>query len=198
MAKENKITGLILAGGAGRRVEGRDKGLLNWRGKRLIDHVAERLGPQVDDLIVSCNRNIQVYSEIGDRRVQDNRMDFQGPLAGIEAAMPYVRSNILVVVACDTPLIPLDLVARLGSVIAVDGTGPVLIAYAHDGKREQYLSCAIHASLFPSLSSYLEEGNRTVRHWIQQHPSATVDFSDQPDAFLNFNSLEAILPAQSD
>lgn len=195
MAKQNKITGLLLAGGAGRRVQGQDKGLLNWRGKALVEHVAERLGPQVDDLIISCNRNVKAYSEIGDRRVQDNRMDFQGPLAGIEAAMAHVRNDILIVVACDTPLIPLDLVARLSSIISIDDADPIKIAYAHDGKRDQYLSCAIHASLFPSLSAYLEEGNRTVRHWIQQHPSRTVDFSDQPDAFLNFNSLEAILPA---
>ena len=192
MSQQEKITGLILAGGAGRRVQGRDKGLLNWRGKKLIDHVAQRLAPQTDELIVSCNRNIKAYSEIGDLRVQDARTNFQGPLAGIEAAMAHVSSNILVVVACDTPLIPLDLVTRLTKLIAVDGTSPVLIAYAHDGKREQYLSCAIHASLFPSLTAYLEAGNRTVRHWIQQHPSAAVDFSDQPHAFLNFNSLEAL------
>lgn len=198
MSQENKITGLILAGGAGRRVRGQDKGLLIWRGKRLIDHVAERFAPQTDELIVSCNRNVKAYDGIGDKRVQDNRPDFQGPLAGIEAAMAHVSGNILVVVACDAPLIPLDLVARLTKVIAIDGPGSVLIAYAHDGEREQYLSCAIHATLFPSLSAYLDAGNRTVRHWIQQHPSTKVDFSDQADAFKNFNSLEALSRSQTD
>ncbi|MFK8048270.1 MAG: molybdenum cofactor guanylyltransferase MobA [Halioglobus sp.] len=197
MTKENNITGLILAGGAGRRVQGQDKGLLPWRGKRLIEHVAERLDPQIDQLIVSCNRNIPAYTEIGDRQVQDKYLDFQGPLAGIEAAMEYVVNNILIVVACDTPLIPLDLVTRLGDAITVGGAEPTLLAYANDGKRDQYLSCAIHRSLFPSLGSYLEEGHRAVRHWIAQHPNARVDFSDQPDAFHNFNTMHEVSPGQT-
>ena len=195
MAQENEITGLILAGGEGRRVQGQDKGLLSWRGKKLIDHVADRLRPQVNHLIVSCNRNIQAYERIGDIRVQDDRLGFQGPLAGIEAAIPHVRSNILVITACDTPLLPLNLVERLKESIETDRSGGALISYAHDGEREQYLSCAIHRSLFPSLSSYLEDGNRAVRHWFRQHPNTSVDFSDQPDAFQNFNSLETLSKA---
>ena len=197
MTKENNITGLILAGGEGRRVHGQDKGLVPWRGKRLIDHVAERLGPQVDQLIVSCNRNSSAYSEIGDRRVRDKHLNFQGPLAGIEAATEHVLNNILIVVACDTPMIPLNLVTRLAGAITVGGVEPTLLAYAHDGKRDQYLSCAIHRSLFPSLGTYLEEGHRAVRHWIAQHPSARVDFSDQPDAFHNFNTMDEVFPDQA-
>ncbi len=192
MSQENEITGLILAGGEGRRVQGQDKGLLSWRGKKLIDHVADRLRPQVDHLIISCNRNIQVYEGIGDTQVQDDRLGFQGPLAGIEAAIPHVKSNILVITACDTPLLPLNLAQRLKEALDASRPGGTLISYAHDGKREQYLSCAVHSSLFPSLSAYLEEGNRAVRHWFRQHPNISVDFSDQPDAFQNFNSLETL------
>lgn len=190
MRQKNQITGLILAGGRGRRVQGQDKGLLSWRGKRLIEHVADRLGPQVEELIVSCNRNIPAYSDIGDIQVQDGRAGFQGPLAGIEAAMEHVRTDVLVVVACDNPLIPMNLVERLDEACQVNNPECALITYAHDGKREQYLCCAIHTSLYPSLTSYLEDGNRAVRHWFGQHQAASVDFSDQPEAFVNFNSSE--------
>ena len=192
MTQKHKITGLILAGGEGRRVQGQDKGLLSWRGEKLIDHVADRLGPQVEDLIVSCNRNIPAYSKIGDIQVQDCRTDFQGPLAGIEAAMQHAKNTILVVVACDIPLLPLDLVERLNDALLANNPEQALISYAHDGKREQYLCCAIHTSLYPSLTSYLEDGNRAVRHWFAQHSAVSVDFSDQPEAFLNFNSLETL------
>ncbi|MFT4823617.1 MAG: molybdopterin-guanine dinucleotide biosynthesis protein A [Halioglobus sp.] len=191
MRQKNQVTGLILAGGKGRRVQGQDKGLLSWRGKKLIEHVADRLAPQVGELIISCNRNIPAYSEIGDIRVQDSRADFQGPLAGIEAAMEHVKTDVLVVVACDNPLLPLDLVERLNEAPPVNNTARALISYAHDGKREHYLCCAIRTSLYPSLTSYLEDGNRAVRDWFGQHLAAPVDFSDQPEAFVNFNSLEA-------
>ena len=83
MIATEDITGLILAGGAGRRVEGRDKGLIDWQGKPLVQHVALRLRPQVGQLIISCNRNIETYRELADKTVTDSRRDFQGPLAGL-------------------------------------------------------------------------------------------------------------------
>ena len=79
-------TGLILAGGAGRRVGGRDKGLLTWRGAPMAAQVAQRLRPQVARLLISCNRNTDYYATLADATVADSRRDFQGPLAGIEAA----------------------------------------------------------------------------------------------------------------
>ena len=82
------ISGLILAGGAGRRVDGRDKGLITWHGRPLIAHVAVLLRPQVGRLVISCNRNNERYAEFADETVGDTRRDFQGPLAGLEAATP--------------------------------------------------------------------------------------------------------------
>jgi len=73
MTDEKEVTGLILAGGKGRRVKGHDKGLLSWRGTKLIDHVAGRIGPQVDQLIVSCNSHLAEYRHIGDCQVEDRR-----------------------------------------------------------------------------------------------------------------------------
>ena len=52
----NGITGLVLAGGMGRRMDSRDKGLVKFRGKAMAAHVIERLAPQVDSLILNANR----------------------------------------------------------------------------------------------------------------------------------------------
>jgi molybdopterin-guanine dinucleotide biosynthesis protein A len=189
MGASNQATGLILAGGAGRRVQGRDKGLIDWQGRPLVAHVAQRLRPQVDRMLISCNRNIEQYARFADGTVSDTRRDFQGPLAGIEAAIPLLDSDFLVVVACDTPKIPVDLVERLLQPLLPNVEGTALVSYAHDGARDQYLCAAMHRRCLQSLPAYLDEGGRAVRHWYGQYRCSVVDFSAAADAFANYNRI---------
>jgi len=185
-----EITGLILAGGAGRRVGRRDKGLIEWREKPLVEHVLHRLGTQVGPLVISCNRNIPDYDLYGVPTVSDTRMNFQGPLAGLEAAVPAIETEFVIVVACDIPLVPLDLVPRLlAPLTAASGHTPEL-SYAHDGSRGQYLCAAMRRGCLTSLTDYLEQGHRTVHHWYENQDAISVDFSDQKNAFSNFNKLQ--------
>ncbi len=190
MTQVTDITGLILAGGAGRRVGGRDKGLIDWRGKPLVAHVAARLRPQVGRLLISCNRNFKQYREIAQTTTADTRRDFQGPLAGLEAAAPFIRSQLLVVVACDIPLLPDDLVQRLQNHLYKPEYGEARISYADDGTQGQYLCAAIDRQCLASLTGFLDEGHRAVRLWYQRHHSTPVDFSDQAEAFKNYNHLD--------
>ena len=190
MAPTKDITGLNLAGGAGRRVDGRDKGLIDWHGEPLAAHVAERLRPQVGRLLISCNRNFEQYRKIAETTVADSRRSFQGPLAGLEAAAPFISSQLLVIVACDTPRLPDDLVQRLQSHLYKSEYGKPQISYAHDGTRGQYLCAAIDRQCLGSLTRFLDEGHRAVRHWYQQHHCVAVDFSDQAGAFRNYNHLD--------
>ena len=192
MKGKTSTTGLVLAGGAGRRVQGRDKGLIFWQGKPLIEHVADRLTAQVDYMLLSCNRNKEKYSHYADSLISDGRHGFQGPLAGIESAIEWLESEYLIVVACDTPRLPRDLVQRLLQPLLSTDTETPRISYANDGRRDQYLFTAIHCSALDSLPGYLASGQRSVRHWIQLHPSVAVDFSDRPDAFDNFNDMDSI------
>ena len=190
MTATDEITGLILAGGAGRRVAGRDKGLIDWHGKPLVEHVARRLRPQVGQLIISCNRNVTAYRKLANKTVVDSRRDFQGPLAGLEAASSHIETPFLVIVACDTPMLPNDLVLRLLAPLVKTASHPARISYAHDGQRDQYLCAAISRHCLPSLSAYLDEGHRTVHHWYQNHDAIAVDFADQAALFRNFNRVE--------
>lgn len=178
------ITGLILAGGAGRRVGGRDKGLLPWRGKPLAAQVAARLRPQVGRLLISCNRNQAFYAGLADATVADTRGDYQGPLAGLEAAAPQLESEFLLLAPCDTPELPPDLGRRLLAALAGSDHN---ISYAHDGEREQYLCAALRCAIVPSVSAYLDQGGRAVRHWYAGHGAIAVDFSDCADCFGNYN-----------
>lgn len=193
MTAISEVTGLILAGGAGRRVGGQDKGLILWHGKPLVSHVASRLKPQTSTLIVSCNRNKDKYKSLGFPTVEDLRTDFEGPLAGIEAASSSVKTQYLAIVACDTPLLPTDFVRRL-LVPLCDDTEQIapVIAFAHDGQREQYLCALIKTECLTGLSNFLQQGHRAVKHWYRQYPYVSVDFSDEHDSFRNHNRLDTI------
>ncbi|MFZ1901568.1 MAG: NTP transferase domain-containing protein, partial [Azonexus sp.] len=82
-----KITGVILAGGLGRRMGGTDKGLQELHGRPLVAWVSERLAPQVDELLINANQNVERYAAFGDRVVPDQIPDYAGPLAGVHAAL---------------------------------------------------------------------------------------------------------------
>ncbi|MBN7798164.1 molybdenum cofactor guanylyltransferase MobA [Parahaliea mediterranea] len=180
------ITGLVLAGGAGRRVGGRDKGMLPWHGTPLAEHVCHRLRPQVEELWISCNRNTDFYARLSDRVFKDDLPGFEGPLAGIATAAPKLTTPLLLVCACDTPRVPVDLASRLSAPMQ----NPALqLCVAFDGEREQYLAAVLRREALPALRDYLARGERSVRGWYATLRRERVDFSDQEGCFDNINRI---------
>jgi molybdopterin-guanine dinucleotide biosynthesis protein A len=190
MIATNDITALILAGGAGRRVGHRDKGLLLFHGKPYIAHVSERLQSQVKEVLISCNRNASDYARFCSKTVVDRRLDFQGPLAGLEAAAPLITTQVLVVVACDMPHLPDDLVAKLVAPLSNRDLNSAQISYVNDGIRPQYLCAAIKRKCLPSLTEFLDQGGRAVKEWFARNKTVAVDFSQQRSCFRNYNTLQ--------
>ncbi len=104
---------LILAGGRGQRMGGRDKGLVAWQGEPLVAHVQRVVRPLSDDLVISCNRNQEAYRMYADQLVSDAEADFPGPLAGVIAGLKVARHEWMVVLACDAPRVDRDLIEAL-------------------------------------------------------------------------------------
>src|SRR5215472_5112668 len=114
MNSQNRgITGLVLAGGQGRRMGSVDKGLVALNGKPLVRHVVERFEPQVDEILINANRNIEQYETLGWPVIRDRIEGFAGPLAGLHAGLSHARHALIATVPCDSPFIAPDLVARL-------------------------------------------------------------------------------------
>jgi len=111
------VTGVVLAGGRGQRMGEADKGLQPLRGRSLVEWVLERVDPQVDDLLIIANRNLERYLELGYPVLRDRIPDFAGPLAGLQAGLTQTRSELVLLVPCDTPLLPADLVSRLAAAL---------------------------------------------------------------------------------
>lgn len=183
--------GLILAGGAGRRMQNRDKGLIPWQGEPLVAHAARNLRPLVSRLLISCNRNLDHYCSFADDVIADDRGGYQGPLAGLEAASGQVSTPLLLVSPCDMPGVSPAVLARLRDALAEGRERELDAVYLSSGGREHYLCLAVRRAALAGLTAYLDSGGRSVRGWL-----ATLDtqclFVDLPqEALRNINQPAA-------
>ena len=188
--RSDKVTGLVLAGGRARRMAGRDKGLIELAGRPMVHWVVQRLEPQTASVLISANRNIDRYADLGFEVIRDVDDGFLGPLAGISAGLTRATTPWLVAVPCDSPLLVTDLVVRLAAAVPENGSG---IAVAHDGNRLQPVFSLIHRELAPDLVDFLHTGGRKIDLWLDRHVWARVDFSDHSDMFLNINAPEELV-----
>ncbi len=190
--QRSRITGCILAGGRGTRFGGQDKGLLELAGRPLTAHVIDRLQPQLDELILSVNRNLFAYGALAARLIPDRSDDDVGPLAGIAAALHAATTPLVMIVPCDSPFIPANLVDCLHDALleqAVD------IAVARTGERVQPTFALLQRALLDDLDRYLGEGGRKINAWYARHPCATVDFGAECTAFANINTAADLAAA---
>jgi molybdopterin-guanine dinucleotide biosynthesis protein A len=183
----NSITGVILAGGLGTRMGGVDKGLQHLKQQALVVHVATRLAPQVGHLMINANRNADVYAAFGYPLISDRITGFAGPLAGLQAALSAAETPLVVTAPCDSPYLPLDLVFRLHQALEAAHAN---LAIAKAGGRLHPVFCLCRTSLRPALETYLRGGGRKVAQWCSEMQALEVDFSDQLEAFGNFNTLD--------
>lgn len=189
------VSGVILAGGLARRMGGEDKGLISFQGQPLIGHVINRLHVQVDQLLINANRNIDRYRQFGYTVIADTLEDFQGPLAGMLSGMRHAQTDYILSVPCDGPLLSHKLRQRMLETLLVSGKK---IAVATDGQRLQPVYCLMPCHLQTDLAAFLASGERKIDRFFDQYPVAEVDFSDDPDCFVNLNHPEdlAALPVQ--
>ena len=184
-----KITGVVLAGGQGSRMGGVDKGLQDFRGRPMVAHAIERLAPQVDELIVNANRNVDAYARFGHRVVSDEIEGFAGPLAGFERALAHASGDLLATAPCDSPFLPQDLVARLAQALDAHKAD---LAVAKTGTQAHPVFCLMRRSLHGSLRDFLASGQRKIDRWYAAHTIVEVPFDDEADAFTNVNTREEL------
>ncbi|MGV6987398.1 molybdenum cofactor guanylyltransferase MobA [Testudinibacter sp. P80/BLE/0925] len=187
--KTQPISAVILCGGLSRRMQGADKGLQLLQGKPLFSHVRARLQSQVGQILINANRHQQHYAKCGLPVFMDELDGFLGPLSGMLSGLKHSAHDWVLFVPCDAPFLPLDLAQRLLSAVSAPGLD---LAYASDGEREHPTFALLHKRVIADLQNYLQHGGRKVRDFMQQQRYAVVDFSDQPQAFANFNYLQQL------
>lgn len=182
------VTGLVFAGGLARRMQGRDKGLLPLHGRPLVDHVLERLAPQVDAVLINANSHREDYAAFGHPVIADAIGGHVGPLAGLHAGLLACTTPLVVTVPCDAPRLPTDLVARLLAALA-GSSAPAAVAYAAERLQPTFMLC--RRELRADLEHYLAGGGRKIHTWINDIGALTVPFDDA-SAFANINTPEEL------
>ncbi|MBS0432098.1 MAG: molybdenum cofactor guanylyltransferase [Proteobacteria bacterium] len=191
-----RVLGVVLAGGAGSRVGGADKGLLPLHGRPLIAHVLDALRPQCAAPLIVANRNRKAYARFA-QTIHDEGDGPAGPLAGIVAALAHAANadesthacGWLLTVPVDGPRPPPDLRDRLQS--ALMAFGEAACAFAHDGRDAQPLFALYRGSHFRSLLASARTSlvsHASVLRWHREIGACAVDFSDRADAFHNLNT----------
>lgn len=178
------VSGLILAGGQGRRMGGLDKGLVPWQGRPLAAWVVERLRPQVSEVLISANRHAASYAALGANVVADTQPGYAGPLAGMAAGMARAREPLLVVAPCDVPLLPNDYVARLCAALAPEADAVVAVA----GGRVQPVHCMLRCRLLPALQAFLLGGERRVEAWFDSLRVGRAEFGSDAGILAGANT----------
>lgn len=204
------VCAVVLAGGRATRMGGVDKGLQNLNGQPLARHAVQRLEHQTVGapglIAINANRNLADYAAWGRPVWPDTLADFAGPLAGFQTALQHAQEQTtpfeyLLTVPCDSPLFPLDLLARL----AVGMTQPhatIALAAAPEADRHgvvrlraQPVFCLMRTTLLPDLRAYMANGGRKIHTWTDLHQAVEVPFdtsTDDPHAFFNTNTPEQL------
>ena len=150
------ISAVILAGGKARRMGGQDKGLQILGKQSLIQHVINRLQPQIHDISINANRNQTKYAKFGFPVFSDELPDFQGPLSGMLTALEKDKKVSLSFLHLVIRLFfPMNLLDKLKSAVKNDRT---LIAYACDEEREHPVFCLMSVQLKEKIATLLSIG----------------------------------------
>ena len=177
------VTGLILAGGQGRRMGTVDKGLQLLHGKPMVAAVLARLAPQVDEILINANQNLQAYENFGHRVVPDAIGGFAGPLAGLHAGLCAAGHPLVLTAPCDSPFLPLDLFSRLND--ALKGND---LAVAKTGDQPHPVFALVRSTVRQNLEDFLSGGGRKIDAWYASLKVVEVPFDDEAAAFRNINT----------
>ena len=192
-SQNGAITALILAGGEGRRLGQKDKGLVELDGRPLISYVLEAISPQVGAVIISANRNLARYHAFGVPVIEDRQSNFQGPLAGMAAAITEARTPYLLTLPCDSPFVPPDLAARMYATLQQEQSE---LCLARDPQRLQPLFALFSTDLADDLSHSVAAGKLKVEKWMTRHRYSVVEETD-PWRFFNINTPADLAAAKA-
>jgi len=180
---------LLLAGGRGQRMGGQDKGLLEWHGEPLIAHLQRKTRSLSDDLIISCNRNLEKYAPYADQLVHDDEGSFPGPLAGIRAGLKAARHAYLLVLPCDVPRIDARLLHDMRRSASLHPEKPLMLRH---GEHWEPLLCVIPVALRDAFENAWDNGERSPGRIMRELDATALQCPDNDPRLANLNTPELL------
>ena len=190
MIKKTDLTIIILAGGKSERMDGADKGLMMINNHHIIKKLHNLAENYSSEVYVNANRNIDIYRDMGLKVWEDSMSGFQGPLAGIYTCLTNCKTQYLLTLPCDGPLVNNIYFNRM-----LDNTNKsqIELRSAHNGDRIQPVYSLITKGLLNSLKSFLDSGQRKIDKWFELCNLELVDFSDHKNIFININKKSDLI-----
>lgn len=180
------VTTAILAGGAASRMGGQDKGLLDLKGRPLVDWAIEALKRESNGpILIVANRYLSRYAQFA-KTVSDSVPGHAGPLAGVCSAMAACRTAWLFTVPVDCVIPPPGLLHELQHAARLHRSRAVV---AHDGRRRQPLFALYSAELGSSCAAGLAQG-QGVSRWQDSIGVVEVGIANSQADWINLNSAE--------
>lgn len=185
----DQLTCLIIAGGRGSRMSGEDKGLMDWRGYPIIQHLLDCFSGSFSNIIINANRHHNVYQSYGYPIVTDQISGYAGPLAGIHAGLSVVVTPYVFVTPCDLPFMQTEVAAQLYCKLR---DSQAELAVVELGGRIEPLTMVLKTTLIDSLADYLQSNQRRASQWVQQQNHIKVPMGDMENCFTNINTIDDI------
>ena len=184
---------VILAGGQGQRMNGLDKGWLDYHGQPLIQQVIRQLRlqsnalsdmPSTVPIVISANRNLKAYAAFNLPVLTDdnllNQGEHGGPLMGIQQALTSGLAKRWLSWPVDAPHVPTDYVHKMAQ-------NQAELAVAITSDQYHYTQLLINSNQSAALKAYLNSGQRSIKGFLAQQTFQKVEFSGGSAKFMNFN-----------
>jgi molybdenum cofactor guanylyltransferase len=193
-ALSGPVIGVVLAGGLSRRMDSpTPKALMPFQGRAMIAHVLERFASQVQECLINSNLDPKCFAAWTQPVLADLITGFVGPLAGLHSAMhSYPHAEWFVTCPCDSPFLPLDLVARFRADLRLSRAK---LISARCGTQTHPVFAMVHRDLFQSLDHYLKADGRKIDRWYANVEGQLCDFSE-PQRFVNINTPDELQALQ--
>ena len=195
-----QVTGCILIGGKSTRMGGGIKCLKKFNNCSIIERIIQRSKSQVSNLTINCNSDDKIINKLKLPIFSDIIKGYLGPLAGIHAALKWVKSNNsnhewVVTFAGDTPFFPLNLVDKLYN-SALNNNKKII--FANSFGRNHPIFSIWHISLEEDLKYAIEkEKIRKIELWARRHEFNVINFDEYKyDPFFNINKYDDLIEAE--
>ncbi|MBM09613.1 MAG: molybdenum cofactor guanylyltransferase MobA [Magnetovibrio sp.] len=198
--RDEKVVGVLLAGGLATRMGGGDKCLRQLAGRPLLDHLIDVVTPQVDVLALNANGDSDRFTSYGLPVLADVIGGYAGPLAGVLTGLEWTQKNVSDAIwvasfATDAPFLPVDLVARL--LWAVKNEGADMACASSQGRVHPVFGIWPVSLAGDLRAAMINEDIRKIDLWTARYNLTIVDFKckEGNDPFFNINQPDNLAEA---
>lgn len=184
MSENNNLTGIILSGGKSSRM-GKDKGFCELENKPLVAYSIDILAPISSQIIIGANDDI--YNNLGFGVIKDEIKNI-GPIGGIYSCLKSSQTADNIIISCDMPLIPSELIEYILSAKAgYDVVIPIFRGFPEP------LCAYYNKSIVPNLLVTIETKNYKLQDVLRNFKTNFLQINAQlsfyhENLFANINS----------